>query len=276
MLGVSRIALVLAVGLSAQQFLRVAVAQDSGRAQYVGRVPGQEDARAASARPVAEPQVVEPVGSQTSLHGATQEPGRADGTGDPVLGRDRHPLYRLRSGDLIEIIFTFSPEFNQSLSIGPDGFIRLKGAGTIHAEGVTVPDLEAQIAKSYEGVLHDPQISVALKEFEKPYFLALGQVSRPGKYELRSALTISEAMAVAGGFTQQARHSQIILFRHISENTVEARTLNLKKMLSRHDLREDLHLEAGDLLYVPQSTVSKIQRFMPTTVLGSYVNPMQF
>ncbi len=276
MRSVSRVTLVLAVGLSVQQFSRAVVAQECSLARYVGRVPGREGARFSPSISADEFQVRETGNSTRSLRGTAQAPGKADSTGDPVLGRDRYPLYRLRSGDLLDVNFTFSPELNQTLSIGPDGYLRLKGAGNIHAEGLTVPELEIAIGRSYAGVLRDPEISVALKEFEKPYFLALGQVAHPGKYELRSALTLSEAMAVAGGFTQQARHSQIILFRHVSDDVVEAHVLNLKKMLARRDLREDLPLQPGDLIFVPQSSISKIQRFMPSAVLGTYVNPMQF
>jgi polysaccharide export outer membrane protein len=237
-------------------------------------VPGTEVAQVAAS--TAAQSQVQQTGDSVTLRGTAQEPGRADGTGDPVLGRDRHPLYRLHSGDTLEINFIFSPDWNQTLLVGPDGFVHLRGAADIHAQGLSVPELQSVIGKAYAGILHEPQISVVLKDFEKPYFLALGQVSHPGKYELRTDLTVAEAMAIAGGFTQQAKHSEVVLFRHISEQMVEARVLNLREMLQRRDLHEDLHLKPGDLLYVPQSRISKIQRFMPSTVLGTYVNPMQF
>ena len=48
-----------------------------------------------------------------------------------------------------------------------------------------------------------------LKDFEKPYVLASGEVTRPGKYELRGDLTVSEAVAMAGGLTHEARHTQV-------------------------------------------------------------------
>lgn len=57
---------------------------------------------------------------------------------------------------------------------------------------------------------------------------------------------------------------------------MEARVLNVKRMLETHDLDEDLHLQPGDLLYVPQSTVSKIRRYMPVPNLGMYLNSSQF
>jgi len=89
-------------------------------------------------------------------------------------------------------------------------------------------------------------------------------------------LTVNEAVAVAGGFTQQARHSQVVLFRRVSTEVAESHVLDLKKMLNSHDLREDWHLRPGDFVYVPQSRISKIRRFVPASSMNLYLNPLQF
>jgi polysaccharide export outer membrane protein len=211
-----------------------------------------------------------------SAKGETSNPGQADGKGDPALGGERHPLYRLAKSDTVEVNFTFSPEFNQSLTIQPDGFVALKGAGLLLAEGLTVVDLQSAITQAYRVFLHDPEITVTLKEFERPYFLASGEVSHPGKYELRGDLTATEAVAIAGGFTQQARHSQVVLFRRISLDVAEAHLIDVKKMLNSHTLREDWHLQPGDFIYVPQSRISKIRKFVPSSSMNGYLNPLQF
>jgi polysaccharide export outer membrane protein len=208
--------------------------------------------------------------------GETPNPGQADGKGDPALGGERHPLYRLAKSDIVELNFTFSPEYNQSLTIQPDGFVALKGAGELLAEGLTVPDLRQAIIRAYSVFLHDPEITVTLKDFEKPYFLASGEVSRPGKYELRGDLTVNEAVAIAGGFTQQARHSQVVLFRRVSVDVAEAHLIDAKKMLNSHNLREDWRLQPGDFIYVPQSRISKIRKFVPASSTNWYLNPLQF
>lgn len=202
--------------------------------------------------------------------------GRAGGKGDPAFGGERHPLYRLSKSDTFDVSFTFSPDFNQTLTVQPDGFVALKGAGTLLAEGSTVPEMQAAIANAYRGFLHEPEVTVSLKDFDKPYFLASGEVARPGKYELRSDLTVSEAVAMAGGFTQQALHSQVIVFRRVSSDLAESHVVNLKKMLNTHDLHEDMHLRAGDFIYVPQSRISKVRKFVPTNSMSWYVNPLQF
>jgi protein involved in polysaccharide export with SLBB domain len=208
--------------------------------------------------------------------GAITQPGKVGGKGDPAFGGERHPLYRLSKSDVLDVNFTFSPDFNQSLTVQPDGFVALKGAGTLLVEGLTVPEVQQAVAGAYRSFLREPEVTVTLKDFDKPYFLASGEVARPGKYELRGDLTAAEAVAIAGGFTQQARHSQVVVFRRISAYVAESHVLDLKKMLGSHDLSEDFHLQPGDFIYVPQSRISKIRKFVPTNSMSWYVNPLQF
>jgi polysaccharide biosynthesis/export protein len=190
--------------------------------------------------------------------------------------QERNPRYGLRKGDSFDVDFAFSPEFNQTVVVQPDGYITLRGAGTFHVEGQTIPELTQTIKKAYANILHNPVVTVALKDFEKPYFVAAGQVGKPGKYDLRSDLTLVEAVAIAGGFTESSKHSQVVLFRRVSDQWVEARLFNVKQMLQSRDLREDAHLRPGDMIYVPKNTISKIQRYIPTPSMGTYLAPSQF
>ncbi len=215
-------------------------------------------------------------GPIASTSAATTQPGKVGGEGNPTFGGERHPLYRLSKSDTVDLNFTFSPDFNQTLTVQPDGFMALKGAGVLLAEGLTIPEMQRAVTDAYRRFLHDPEITVTLKDFEKPYFLASGEVARPGKYELRGDMTASEAVAMAGGFTQQARHSQVVVFRRISADTSESHVIDIKRMLDSHNLSEDLHLQPGDFVFVPQSRVSKIRKFVPTNSMSWYMNPMQF
>ncbi len=207
---------------------------------------------------------------------AAAKPGIADGTGNLQLGRDRRPLYRLNRSDVVALSFTLSPEFDQTLTIQPDGYIALKDAGAVFAQGLTLEEFRAAVLRAYTGYLHDPQVAVALKDFEHPYFVAGGEVGRPGKYELRADTTIIEAVEIAGGFTHDAKHSQVLLFRRVNDDLVEAHVLNLKKMLKEKSLAELAHLLPGDLIFVPQNSISKIEPFLTKPALSMYVSPTQF
>ena len=206
---------------------------------------------------------------------AEAKTGKTDGEGNLQLG-GRRPLYRLNRSDVVTLSFTLSPEFDQTLTIQPDGYIMLKDASPVYALGLTIEELQVAILRAYTGYLHDPQVAVALKDFQHPYFVAGGELGRPGRYELRAPTTIVEAVEIAGGFTHQAKHSQVLLFRRVNDELVEAHVFNLKSMLKKRNLSEVAELRPGDLIFVPQNAVSKIQPFLTRPALDMYVSPTQF
>jgi polysaccharide export outer membrane protein len=206
----------------------------------------------------------------------TTKSGVAGGAWSPALTGVRRPLYRLCKSDVITISFTFSPEFDQTVSVQPDGYVVLKGVKQLAAEGATVPELQEAIGRAYTGFLHDPEVTIVLKDFDKPYFIVGGEVNHPAKYELRSDTRVTEAVAIAGGLTARAKHSQIVLFRRVSDDLVESRLLDVKAMLGSRNLAEDLHLRTGDFLFVPQNVISKIKQYLPTSSMSMYASPTQF
>jgi polysaccharide biosynthesis/export protein len=202
--------------------------------------------------------------------------GEADGVGNLQLGGERHPLYRLNRSDLVAITFSLSPEFNQTVRVQPDGYVMLEDAGAVYARGLTLEEFRNAVQKAYEGYLHDAQIAVALQDFEHPYFVAGGEVGHPGKYELRTETNLIEAVQIAGGFTHEAKHSQVVLFRQVNDDLVEARVFNMKAMLKEKRLSEIPHLRPGDMVFVPQNYISKMDRFLTKPSLSMYVSSTQF
>jgi polysaccharide biosynthesis/export protein len=215
----------------------------------------------------------------------TTKSGVADGAGtpkatpikvNPALTGVRRPLYRLCKSDVVAISFTFSPEFDQTVSVQPDGYVTLKGVKQLVAEGITVPELQAAIGRAYAGVLHDPEVTIVLQDFDKPYFIVGGEVNHPAKYELRSDISVTEAVAIAGGLTPRAKHSQIVLFRRVSDDLVESHLLDVKEIMKSRTLAEDIRLKSGDFLFVPQNLISKIKQYLPTSSMSMYASPTQF
>lgn len=188
---------------------------------------------------------------------------------------NRTPRYRIQAGDTFDVTFDLSPEFNQlAVAVQPDGFVSLRSVGDIKVAGQTVPELTETLKQAYGKILNNPPISVVLKEFEKPYFVADGQVAKPGKYEMHGNMTLTQAIAVAGGFQTAAKHSQVVLFRRVDDQWTEAKLIDVKKMEKSHNLSEDPFLHPGDMLFVPKNTYSKIDRFIPNLSMGTYL-PIQ-
>lgn len=198
--------------------------------------------------------------------------GATDQSQTPTL-QHRNLRYRLHSADVLELNFPFTPEFNQTVTVEPDGYITLRGVENMRVEGLTLPEVTQSLRTAYEKILHDPVIDVELKDFEKPYFIVGGEVGHPGKFDLRDETTATEAVAIAGGLKDSSKHSQVLLFHRVPDGWVQVKKLDMKKMLKNADLNEDAYLQPGDFLYVPKNMMSKIVRFIPTSSLGLYANP---
>jgi len=223
-----------------------------------------------------------PLVAQTSAVSAsaeTKSPSAiaASANSEPTL-LARNPRYHLRKSDSFDLEFSLSPEFNQTVAVQPDGYVTLKGVGSVFVEGQTVPELTETVKTAYAGILHDPIISIALKDFEKPYFIASGQVQKPGKYDLRSDLTVTEAVAIAGGFNDRSKHSQVVLYHPLPGGGYNAKLLNIKKLMAKRDLSEDALVQPGDVLFVPQNAYSKFRPYIPspTTGMGAFIEPTAF
>jgi polysaccharide export outer membrane protein len=198
----------------------------------------------------------------------TQSPGDAEAQGLWASGR-----YRLTPNDVIELRFPYVPEFDQSVVVQPDGYISLRGADDLRVQGRTLPQLRTLIVEAYQATLRDPVVNIVLKEFEKPYFLVAGEVARPGKYELRGATTLTQALTIAGGSNAAAKMSDVVLFRRFLAEWLEVKEIDVKKMYASHNLSEDPVLQLGYTVYVPRSGLSKIAPFIPRASIGLYLNP---
>jgi polysaccharide export outer membrane protein len=203
------------------------------------------------------------------------ENGAGEGGPEPVpLLQHRNKRYQLHSADVLELSFPFTPEFNQTVTVQPDGYISLRGVGSIAVVGQSLTEVSKSLQTAYAQILHDPVIDVGLKDFEKPYFIVGGEVGHPGKFDLRNETTSAEAVAIAGGLKDSAKHSEVLLFHRVAGGWVRAKKVNMKKMLKEASLDEDPYVQPGDFLYVPKNFLSKIERFIPTSSIGMYTNPV--
>jgi polysaccharide biosynthesis/export protein len=187
----------------------------------------------------------------------------------PAL-QHRDDRYRLCASDVIALTFPLTPEFNQTVNIQPDGYASLTGAGDIRLQGLTTAQSLAAIREAYAKVLNNPIVTMELKNFNKPYFIVNGQVHSPGRYDLRGYTTATQAVAMAGGFEDSAKHSQVLVFRRVNNDWYEVKSVNLKHILQGHDVNEDPEIRTGDMLFVPQNFISKIKKFIPSTGVGTY------
>ena len=188
----------------------------------------------------------------------------------------RNPRYIIQRQDVIVLTFPLTPELNQTVTVQPDGFINLQNGGSLHVQGTTVPDVIDAVKKAYAGTLHDPIVNVDLKDFQKPLFTVSGQVGKPGQYELRSEITVAEAIAVAGGLAPTAK-TQVFVFHKTPNGYFQVERFNLKEILAGKKLDEDVMLKPGDMVYVPEKFIDNFRKYVPYSVTGgAYLQPNPF
>src|SRR5438128_4214024 len=142
----------------------------------------------------------------------------------PQLKMHAEERYKLVPGDVIDISYRYTPEFNQTVTIQPDGFVGLQIVGDIKIGGLTLEDARKKITEKASVRLKEPEITLLLKEFQKPYFVVSGEVATGGKYEMRENVTALQAVMIAGGFKDSAKTSQVVVFRKLNEDTAEVKT----------------------------------------------------
>lgn len=196
-----------------------------------------------------------------AANGASQHPSDPD---RPAL-EHRNPRYRVLRDDVLLISFPLSPELVQTVTVLPDGYINLQNAGSLYVQGLTVPEIVEALKKAYSTILHDPIINVDLIDFQRPFFIVSGQVNKPGQYDLRYDMTVTEGVAVAGGFAPTAK-TQVFLFHRVSTDWVEVKKLKLNDILKGKNVNEDAHLVPGDMIFVPEKAITKFRKYVPYAI----------
>jgi polysaccharide biosynthesis/export protein len=206
-----------------------------------------------------------PTPTQSSVPAATKEAtAHADGVYVPRPG-ERNPRYKIQRSDVLVLTFPLTPEFDQKVMVQPDGFVSLQGAGSICVLDLTVPEVTQAIKTAYSKVLHEPVLQVDLTEFQKPFFIVTGQVNKPGQYDLRSDITVSEAIGIAGGFSSTAK-TAVYLYHRDSTGWVEAKEIKMKDFLHGKNVNEDVDMRPGDMIFVPEKAITKIRKYIPYSV----------
>jgi polysaccharide export outer membrane protein len=211
-------------------------------------------------------------GQQPSITSSSPAVGSTVAAGDPQL-EERNPRYKIQCQDVLLLSFPLSPELNQTVTVQPDGYISLQAGGSVFIKNLTVPEVIAVVKAKYSGTLHNPMIDITLEDFQKPFFVASGQVTKPGQYDLRSDITVAEAIAVAGGLAPTAK-TQVFLFHRTSNEWFKVRQLNLKDILNGKKANEDAMIQPGDMIFVPEKFITNFRKYVPYNFnLATYLSP---
>jgi protein involved in polysaccharide export with SLBB domain len=171
--------------------------------------------------------------------------------------------YRVKKGDKLSIRFLHQPELNEaSVTVRPDGMITLQIVEEIRAEGLTAQELKKVIEKAYGETLLNPVVTVSIIEFVAARVFVSGQVAKPGSYDLRNGQTVWQAVALAGGFTREAHRKMVLHARPVGARTLKVTVVDLNQLLAPGSQEQDIQLEDGDYVFVPDSKLSRFSRII--------------
>lgn len=159
----------------------------------------------------------------------------------------------LHEGDVVDITFQYSTNYNALQRIALDGTLNLNSVGTVKAAGKSVIELQQDLAKAYKSLAKDDVITVNLMMNSVAIVYVSGAVLKPGEINLDRPLTAIEAIMAAGGFdNSRARLSDVSVLR-LENGQEHAYHVNLKRVLDGKE-KTPFFLKPFDIIYVPTKT----------------------
>lgn len=158
--------------------------------------------------------------------------------------------YRIGPEDVLQISVFSNEALSRTVPVRPDGMISLPLLNDVKAAGLTPMELRDSLMKKLVEFVPSPEIAVIVTEVRSFMISVIGQVAKPGRYDLKSSATIVDALAMAGGFKEFAARSRIVVIR--TEGGASKRiAFDYDKMSAPNRPQENFPLRPGDIVMVP-------------------------
>ncbi len=172
----------------------------------------------------------------------------------PSIAQDSNSkakVYAIGVGDILEIVTWKEPDFSrEEIIVRLDGKISFPLLDDIVAEGLTPPALKKKIEERLKEFVASPSVTVTVKNAASQRFYILGEVVNTGVYPIVKELTVLQAFALAGGFTEWASKKEIILFRRENGKEKVIR-INYKDIVKNKSFTQNVVVKTDDTIIVP-------------------------
>jgi polysaccharide biosynthesis/export protein len=158
--------------------------------------------------------------------------------------------------DVLDIVVWKNEDLSQKgVVVRPDGKVSMPLIGDIVASGRTANQLASQIAARLKEYKDNPNVTVSVKEVNSYYVYVLGEVAKPGKYQLKSNATVLQAVAIASGFTLYASKNKMQVIRNVPGDDGRTREVRIPAryddLVSGKGEVGNFFLKTGDVVVVP-------------------------
>ncbi len=156
--------------------------------------------------------------------------------------------YRLGPEDVIEVFVWKEPDLTTTVVIRPDGRISLPLANELQASGKTAVELQQEITGKLRQFIAQPVVNVMVKQVNSLKISVLGEVRKPDVYRIKNRVTVLDAIAMAGGFTDLARPNRVLVLRNGPAGPQRIK-VNVKQAVAEES-RAPFYLQPLDTVYV--------------------------
>lgn len=157
--------------------------------------------------------------------------------------------YRLGAGDVLNIsVWGYEELQLLELIVRPDGKIAFPLVGEVLVDGKSTAELTASLTTGLSEYVKDPKVTVNVHKFRTTRVYVLGQVQKPGLYEIEKQHNLLDAIGMAGGYTKDAAKKKIQIIR--KDNTGKPIKANLVNLLSKGDMTQNYVLHNGDVVFL--------------------------
>jgi polysaccharide export outer membrane protein len=177
----------------------------------------------------------------------------------PPLTMAEASKYTLGPDDIIEIDVRRHPEFSGKYTVTAEGKIEYKFVGDIIVNGLTKAQLQERLATLLAEYIIEPDVNVQILAYLSKVYYVVGEVNRPGKFYMKgNTITVREALIEAGLPNQAAAMRKCRLITPDDKVKNKYVYVNVYELLYGGDLKCNLDMKPGDVLYGPSTIVAKI------------------
>ena len=179
--------------------------------------------------------------------------------------------YRLGPEDVISVVVFNQDRYSRSgIIIPPSGRVSLALIpGGVFVNGKTVDEVAEIVKKRYDEYIIDPQVTVSLDKASSYRYSVMGDVGQPGIRLMSHRLTVTEALAEAGGVLQTGNKSKIVVLRRQSNGMLASIPVNVSAIY-KGKAADNTFLVPGDQIVVPGNTLKKVQTIMGLAQMATF------
>ncbi|MBP2646366.1 MAG: polysaccharide export protein [Firmicutes bacterium] len=156
----------------------------------------------------------------------------------------------------------------EPLLIGPDGYIYFPLVGEVQAEGLSVAELTDRLIEGLSQYIRHPKVTVNLAKLRTTRVYVLGEVQKPGLYELEKDHHLLDAVGIAGSYTKDAAKKKVFVIR--KNSTSAPLRVNLLALMQKGDMSQNVLLNEGDVVYLTANNRIDFSRDILPFVTGAY------